>query len=371
MKTCTRCLYDESIEGITFDENGVCNYCHLHDRLEREYPKDRQWLKKNAAQFYAEGKPFDVIVGFSGGCDSSFLLWETVRAGLRPLAVQVDNFWNEPIAYENMKKVTDGLHVPLEVVYPPRREFHEAYRAFFFSGTTDTEAVADLSFKAALYDVAEKYGCKTIFIGHSFRTEGISPLGWLYFDDRYMRDVAAKYGRRCTFKLLPRLTLWNQFRWGVLKRIRTVKPLWYIDHDKEETKKALEREFGCKWYGGHHLENMLTAFYHSYWMPKRRGIDQRRNGLSALVRSGQISRDCALAELAVPPEVDEGWIDRICEGFDIKRDEWPRIEDGPVKSYRQYKTYKELFHRLRWFIAPLALAGLASKSFYEKYCKGI
>ena len=34
---CTRCIYDESIPSISFDEKGICNYCHMVDSLIEEY----------------------------------------------------------------------------------------------------------------------------------------------------------------------------------------------------------------------------------------------------------------------------------------------------------------------------------------------
>jgi hypothetical protein len=72
MKTCTRCIYDdEHIPNITFDSEGVCNYCKEYDTLDKSYPvsetKFNEWMKK----IKDSGKYYDCIVGFSGGCDSS------------------------------------------------------------------------------------------------------------------------------------------------------------------------------------------------------------------------------------------------------------------------------------------------------------
>ena len=33
LKVCTRCIYDESLPSIHFNENGVCNYCLQVDKL--------------------------------------------------------------------------------------------------------------------------------------------------------------------------------------------------------------------------------------------------------------------------------------------------------------------------------------------------
>ena len=37
-RMCARCLYDSDTPGIVFDGAGVCNYCAVHDDMDRQYP---------------------------------------------------------------------------------------------------------------------------------------------------------------------------------------------------------------------------------------------------------------------------------------------------------------------------------------------
>jgi len=38
IQICSRCIYDERVDGIEFDkDDGVCNYCRQIDRLEIEF----------------------------------------------------------------------------------------------------------------------------------------------------------------------------------------------------------------------------------------------------------------------------------------------------------------------------------------------
>ena len=37
-QVCTRCIMDDTVQGITFDENGVCTFCKIHDELEAKFP---------------------------------------------------------------------------------------------------------------------------------------------------------------------------------------------------------------------------------------------------------------------------------------------------------------------------------------------
>ena len=37
-RICSRCVYGDTIPRIEFDDDGVCNYCHMHDELLVRYP---------------------------------------------------------------------------------------------------------------------------------------------------------------------------------------------------------------------------------------------------------------------------------------------------------------------------------------------
>ena len=37
VKLCSRCLYDSTIPGITFDKMVMCNYCEMYDQMDREH----------------------------------------------------------------------------------------------------------------------------------------------------------------------------------------------------------------------------------------------------------------------------------------------------------------------------------------------
>ena len=31
---CRRCVLDSEVPGVKFDANGICNYCHMQDKLD-------------------------------------------------------------------------------------------------------------------------------------------------------------------------------------------------------------------------------------------------------------------------------------------------------------------------------------------------
>ena len=71
----------------------------------------------------------------------------------------------------------------------------------------------------------------------------------------------------------PLMTFSRFIYWTVIKRIKKIRPFWYIDYNKEKAKIFLQNEYDWKYYGGHHLENRMTAFFHCYYMPKKFNTD--------------------------------------------------------------------------------------------------
>ena len=87
--TCSRCVMDTTAQGIRFDDKGVCNYCHLHDRMEQSLRHKEGTVEQIADKIRKAGKnrPYDCVVGVSGGTDSTYCLYMVKKLGLRPLAV--------------------------------------------------------------------------------------------------------------------------------------------------------------------------------------------------------------------------------------------------------------------------------------------
>ena len=371
LKRCSRCVYHEETPGIFFDEEGVCHYCKIYDQMNLQYPagqKGRSHLKAMADQIRRKGlrKKYDCIVGVSGGCDSSFMLYQIKELGLRPLAVHFDNTWNSKISVENIHRILKGLDVDLETYVVDNEEYDDLSRSFLEAGVPDLDIPNDIGVAATLFRAAEKHGVRYIFDGHYFRTEGISPLGWTYMDGKYIGSVQKKFGVR-SFKTFPNMRMFSFLRWTVMNRIKRIRPLYHIDYEKEKTKELLNQKFNWQWYGGHHLENRFTAFCQSYVLPVRFGIDKRANGYSALVRSGQMGREEALTALLQPPHLEDGLVDFVKRRLLYSDEAFERLMSLPKRTYRDYKTYKPVFEKLRLFFWFLYRADLVPKSFYIKY----
>lgn len=374
VRICKRCIYDETVANITFDSKGVCNYCLLVDYLKQEYGTGTDLgeekfnkivndIKKNG-----KGKKYDVIVGVSGGTDSSYMLYLAVKYGLRPLAVHFDNTWNSAVATENIRKITKALGVDLYTYVVDNKEMDDIFLSFFKASVPELDGPTDIALAEVIYRAAAKYNIDFVFEGHSFISEGVSPLSLAYIDGKYVQDVHNRFGK-LPMKTFPNMSFWKFLYWTVIRQIKKIRPLWYLKYSKEEAREFLEAEFGWKYYGGHHLENRMTAIHHSFYTPVKFRLDQRNNSLSASVRAGKITREAALKEYASPPFIEEELIEYFIKRMKLSDSEFLEILSSPPKTYKDYRTYKKRFERWAPLFYVLSKKQLVPYSFYIKYCR--
>ena len=372
-RICTRCIYDERVACIQFDGEGVCNYCRQVEALNRQYGTGTKVGEQTFSEIVdaikreGKGKRYDCMIGVSGGTDSSYMVPLAKKWGLRPLAVHYDNTWNSAIATQNIRKVLKAHEIDLYTHVVNNKEIDDIFRSFFLAGVAEIEAPTDLGYAEVLRRVASKYGVKYILEGHSFNAEGVTPLGRNYFDGKYIQSIHARFGRM-KMSTYPLMTFAHFMRWSIFKQIKMIRPFWYLHYTKEEAREYLTREFGWEYYSGHHLENRMSSFYHSVYLPQKFGTDMRNNTLSALARNGKMSRADAWAEYNTPPMIEEELVSYFKKRLEISDEEYERIMGMPPKSWQDFPTYKKRFERLRPLFHILAKANLVPMSFYLKYC---
>ncbi len=373
IKICSRCIYDERVAAISFDEEGVCNYCRQVDRLIDQYGTGQEKGRIELERIIAEikqagrGKKYDCVIGVSGGTDSSYMLYLAKQWGLRPLAVHYDNTWNSAIATQNIHKVLSALDIDLYTHVVDNKESDDIFKSFFLAGTAEIEGPTDLALAEVMYRAAWQHGVKYVLEGHSFVTEGITPVGRNYFDGKYIRSVHRLFGKR-PMRTYPLMTFARFLWWSCFARIRKIRPFWYMDYSKEDAQAFLKREYGWQYYGGHHLENRMTAFLHGVYAPQKFKSDFRNNTLSALARNGKMSRADAWALYNTEPKVEEELVGYFKKRLDLSDAEYERVMRDTPHNWYEYPTYKKRFERLRPLFAVLAKANLVPMSFYLKYC---
>jgi len=375
INTCKRCILDTTVTDIWFDEAGECKYCKIHDELEKAHPlgenleKELQTMVKKI-KAAGKGKKYDCLAGVSGGRDSTYTLLMAKKLGLRPLAVHFDNGWNSDISVKNIKKACEKLNVDLVTIVADWEEFKDLQVAFLKSSTPDADIPTDYAIYSVLYNTAKEEGIKYILNGHSFRTEGTSPISWTYMDPRYVKDVHRKLGKIGKITSFPHMSMvkLQYFLW--VKGIREFRLLEYMDYNKEQVDRVLSEELEWEYYGGHHHENHYTKFFQSYYLPQKFNIDKRKTELSALVRSGQRTREQADNEVKTHPyHFEQETVDYVINKLGISGEEWEKIMQAPVRSHDDFKTLLPFIRTLRGPIRVATKLKVLPQILYLKYAR--
>lgn len=376
-KICKRCVSNYSINSLKLDINGICQFCKIHDEMEAEYPLNENSFKElikisNKIKKEGKDKKFDCVVGVSGGKDSSYLLYLVKKKlNLRPLAVHYDNGFDSDTSVSNILRVCEKLDVELETKVANWEKFKDITRAFFLAGVSDPDTPTDVGIFKSMYEVAYKERIKYVFNGHSFRTEGIEPLDWTYMDGLYVKDVNKKFGKDSLDKF-DNFELKDLIKYNFIHGIQTILPLNYIEYKQEKVIKILQENFDWINYGGHHHESLLTKFVVSYYLPKKFGIDRRRTGLSALVRSGQIQREEAIEILNVPPILNDEieLKNYILDKLDINEEDFKLIMSQKNKNFKDFTTYYNFFKNFKFLAKIFYKLKFIPKILYLRYFGG-
>lgn len=371
-KTCSRCLMDTTVNGITFDEKGECTFCKIHDDLEKKYPlidSSKHKLNEIISKIKKEGKSkkYDCIVGISGGRDSSYTLYTVVKMGLKPLAVHFDNGWNSENAVRNIENLCKKLNVDLYTHVANWEEFKDLQRSFLKASVPDAEVPTDWVIFSVLFEQASKHNIKYIIHGHSFRTEGTTPLTWTYMDGKYVNSIHRTFGK-VKIKSFPIMSLSKYLFYTFFKRIKQVRLLYYLPYDEKKILQMLTDDVGWINYGGKHHESMYTGFFQSYILTRKFNIDKRKLHYSALMRSGQISKEQAQEIIKKDPYTGGLETLNYClKKLEYSEQEFNEIMNLPIKSFMDYGSYYNTIKRLEKPIKWATNLGLIPETVYRKY----
>jgi N-acetyl sugar amidotransferase len=361
-QVCTYCVMDTSNPAITFDAEGRCRYCRWVD----EELKGKVWFPEGAedrldaivesVREKGRGKPYDLMLGLSGGTDSSWLLYLTVRKWkLRPLVLHIDTGWNSEIAVSNVERMVRTLGVDLHTEVVDWETMQDLQRAFLAAGVYQQDIPQDNAIIALQYRTARRFGIKTLFGGWNPSSESVpGPIdirGHQLTDRRYIRAIHKAYGRKPLDKYQLLTLFENYVYYPYIYGLRVHYPLRFLRFDVRKAREELGRETGWRSYGEKHHESRWTRFYQTYYLNRCYGLDKRRMHLASEIVSGNMTRDAALAILATPPyepraaELDE---DFIRKKLDMNETEYAAALARAPRNMDDFPNQKRAVLALEW-----------------------
>lgn len=328
---CNFCVMDSTASEFKKTPTG-CNFCDRARQSLLEIEGEKHLLLERIHTMRDVKSEYDCLIGLSGGVDSSYALLKALEMDLRPLCFSVDTGWNDRVADENIMKLVEGFGLPFFRYVIDIPKFLKLQASFLESGTKNVEIPTDHILMAVTMDVAREYGIKTIISGGNVATESIMPESWGYqprdlthIKDIYKRFRGEKLGGLPTYSLLR----FNWDKWVL--GIKTFYILDYLDYNRADAIKELERRVGFVTTGDKHEENVWTKWFQSFYLYQKFGIDKRKAHLSSLIVSGQLDRATALETLLKNPVYPEIGLEK-------------RVMSYPKHKHTEYKTNEFWFH---------------------------
>lgn len=365
---------DTSDPNISFDTHGHCNHCNRF--YNETLPiwnnlKSSSNLEKTLDDIRKAGKnkPYDCIIGLSGGVDSSYLTVLSKQYGLRPLLFHVDGGWNTPESEANIKNLVELTGFDFDKYVVNWKEMCDLQRAFLQAAVPNQDIPQDHLFFAVLFHLARKLRISYWLSGANFASESILPAAWGFnaMDSRHLLAIHKKFGqvRLATY---PILSAWEYCHYylglGPASVVR-VDPLNMMDYHVHKAKERLMAEYKWQDYGRKHGESVFTRFFQNYYLPVKFNFDKRRAHYSSLICSGQMTREEALEKLA-EPLYDAGQLDadmhQIATKLGYSKEAFASILELPTGQHDEYPSNRRLF--------ALARRGKTFQNFLQILARG-
>ena len=355
-RQCTITVMDNIVDpDIRFDEKGVCNYYYDYKKAEHESvftgKSGHQKLNKLVDQVKKDGigKPYDCLIGLSGGVDSTYVAWLVKQLGLRPLAVHLDNGWNSELAVMNVENIITKLEFDLYTLVVNWEEFKDIQLSYLKASVVDIEVVSDHAIFATMYKLAKEKNIGYIISGTNVVTEYIMPPSWLYkkMDFTNLKDIHRQYGS-VKLKTYPTFDFVKHVYYSAVLKLTPVSILNYVPYNKKEIKEIIKKELDWRDYGGKHYESLFTKFYQAYILPEKFKIDKRKAHLSTLICSGQMTKEEALKELEAPiyPAADlKQDKEYVLKKLGLSESAFEAIMQTPPRKHEDFKTDTRLKER--------------------------
>lgn len=327
MEYCKKCGLPKTYPGIRINKEGTCNFCDFYDahrellenaeERERIFREQVELAKKKAAKTNA---PYDCVVGFSGGKDSSYIIYQMKKNyGLRVLAVTFQNGFHTEYGRNNIETVLQLLNVDYMSVRLNEKELRKLYTKCV-SVLKNFCSVCFHFMHYYCHQIAGKYGIPLIVNGRTkgqiYQTalgeKGIEP----FEISHNLRDFEYQMFGKLSEKLAERK------RVDYLEDVDVTSLSYFAYHDitEEEIMAFLEKEIG--WVRPDskvpHADCWAHPLAENFSIVKR-GYPIRTGEMAVMVRRGELTKEAAAEILEgdrklfteVDPELKKRFYERI------------------------------------------------------------
>lgn len=339
MKICTRCVLPDTFPGITFDGQGVCNFCSDYEAKEKNDAgsrfTDEEEVKAALRKYKSLGRKYDLLVPLSGGVDSCFTLIQIVeRFGLKPMVFHSDHGWDDPTATRNVENLCKELDIDLLIWKNDMKFMRKLFK--YFNESDDYTVSPCYPCGNMLYlnglELADNFNIPLVINGYS-KGQAAMMHDKEKAQDWYGRmiNVILETGDREFFETFTRK--WEMLKKQVIYQSRQdlegpVDPgkilfipffvFKFYKTDKEELQRICRERFN--WQPIKVSYPARTTNCEMIWLNSHRDLNKRsythyHDEYSTIIRAGEMTREQALEDLELNPP--PGLLERLAEEIDV------------------------------------------------------
>jgi len=347
VKTCSRCVLPETYPGITFDGDGVCNHCLSHRQRKS---RGEEKLREIVDSYKDESRKYDCIVAYSGGRDSSFLLWYARHElGLRVLACFVDNGYVPEQTLTNIRNATGVLGIDL--VIRKHEYVKKCVRHTLKSWIRRPDpgmigllcAGCNFALRYYLLDMAKEHQVPLVLFGLGEPEPETTFAEKLLMNNPHKKLSKVSLGVGFTSQIAANpayltnpvaLTIYMKeyiFRWAPFLRkmmtrkvaypeMRVLEPFYYKDWDEEEIVSVIQDKLKwekCKYSGSSWRTDCEIATFKNYLYKQTIGFSKLDELLSNMIRCDMTTRDEARARIEKESYISEDFVREFLEGMNL------------------------------------------------------
>ncbi|MCI9532310.1 MAG: hypothetical protein HFH38_11335 [Lachnospiraceae bacterium] len=299
MKQCKICGLWEDYTNIHLNEEGICNYCEFYES-HKDALEDKEGLKRQFAQkmeaakakAQAAGSDYDCLVGFSGGKDSTYIIYQLKETyGMRVLAFTFDNGFSTDYGRLNIENALSKLnvdHITFSMNDEKLRKQYAAcvkimhnfcsvcfhymhYYSYLFAGQHKIPLIVNGRTSGQILQCADS-------------TKGIEPFESSFHLKEFEYQMFHGLEERAD----------RAGRMDYLKDIEAEAVSYFAYHDisEEETMRFLEEKIG--WTRPQGTSGHADCFAHAmaeHMSIEKRGFPIRTGELAVLVRRGKMTKE--------------------------------------------------------------------------------
>ena len=341
---CTRCILPDTTPYISFDDNGVCNYCRTYKPMN---VKGEEALTRVLDMHSSPSKKYDCMVGISGGRDSTYTLWKLVHDyNKRVLAFNDRSYFTSEQAHENVKNAVRILNVDfINGKFPVEKQKKATQRAIKVWAHHPSSAMIPIicsECKCVLPRILQTARDNHI----SLVAFGSNPLETASFKEKGMGG-ARDYGNISNIpnivkKSLKELKANPQYLTGFslstifkmylmaghntpyikwrFKDVRVMRLFDYLRWNEKEVEETITKNLGWKtssevtssWRFDCRLDYVKRLLYVSTI-----GVTELQDLLSKMIREGMITRDEALVRFQQDSIVPKHVVSDVLSGMEL------------------------------------------------------